>query len=95
MSDGINVRARIHNTVLSPNDTPLILGHFHGIGKKFTSNNGTILLSDRALTSRHSICTMQTNSFGISEYLTNCMIIMLSVNDSCDKFCVGKAELIA
>lgn len=95
MSDGINVRARIHNTVLSLNDTPLFLGHFHGIGKKIISNNGTILFSDRALTLRHSIGTMQTNSFGISEYLTNCMIIMLSVNDSCDKLRVGEVELIA
>ena len=62
---------------------------------KFISDNGTILFSDRALNLRHSICTMQANSFGISEYLTNSMIIMLSVNDPYDKLWIGKVELIA
>lgn len=33
MSDGINLKARIHNTVLLLNDTPLFHGQFATIGK--------------------------------------------------------------
>lgn len=45
MSDGINLKARIHNTVLLLNDTPLFHGQFATIGNHIGNESLKILYS--------------------------------------------------